>query len=105
MPIYMTQFTYTADGWRSLVKNPQDRTESFRNLFERQGGKLLSFYFCFGEYDAVIIAEAPNETVMTSGLLSVIAQGNIKDIRTTVLVTPDQGLEAMKKASQPLRVD
>jgi uncharacterized protein with GYD domain len=98
MPIYMTQFTYTAEGWRDLVKKPQDRTESFRRLFERDGGRLLSHYLCFGDYDSLIIAEAPNETAMTSNILAVITEGHVKDIRTTVLITPEQGLDAMRKA-------
>ncbi len=98
MPFYMTQFTYTSEGWRALVKNPQDRSESFQSLFRRLGGRMVAHYFCFGEYDSVLIAEAPNETTMTSVLLAVIAEGHIKDIRTTVLITPEQGIEAMRKA-------
>lgn len=104
MPLFMTQYTYTADGWRNLVQNPQDRSEAFRTLFERLGGRVVGHYLSFGEYDAVVIAEAPNETTMTSGLLAVIAQGHIKDIRTTLLITPEQGLDAMRKArSAPFR--
>ena len=98
MPIFMTQFTYTSEGWRALVKNPQDRTEVFRGLFERNGGRIICHYLCFGDYDSLVIAEAPNETIMTSALLAVIAEGHIKDIRTTVLITPEQGVEAMRKA-------
>ncbi len=102
MPFYMTQFTYTSEGWRALVKNPQDRTESYRGLFVRLGGKMIAHYLCFGDYDSLLIAEAPNETTMTSVLLAVIAEGHVKDIRTTVLITPEQGVEAMRKAgAQP----
>ena len=98
MPLYMTQFTYTSEGWKALVKNPQDRTEAFRKLFEKLGGHVVAHYLCFGEYDSLLIAEAPNETAMTSGLLAVISDGHIKDMRTTVLITPEQGIEAMRKA-------
>jgi uncharacterized protein with GYD domain len=98
MPLFMTQFTYTSEGWRALVKSPQDRTEAFRSLFQRMGGRLEAHYFCFGEYDSILIAEAPNETAMTSVLLAVISDGHIKDMRTTVLMTAGQGVEAMRKA-------
>jgi uncharacterized protein with GYD domain len=98
MPFYMTQFTYTSEGWRMLVRNPQDRTEAFRTLLRRMGGELSAHYLCFGEYDSVLIAEAPNEMTMTSVLLSVIAEGDIKEMKTTVLITPEQGVEAMRKA-------
>lgn len=98
VPLFMTQFTYTSEGWRALVRNPQDRTRLFEELFQKMGGRLVSHYLCFGEYDSLLIAEAPNETVMTSALLAVISDGHIKDMRTTVLLTPGQGLEAMRKA-------
>lgn len=99
MPLFMTQFTYTSEGWNSLVRNPQDRTRAFAELFQRMGGKLHSHYLCFGDYDSLLIAEAPNETVMTSALLAVIADGHVKDMRTTVLLTSEQGVEAMRKAA------
>ncbi len=95
----MTQFSYTADGWRALVRNPQDRTRSFEELFRRMGGRLAEHFLCFGEYDSLLIAEAPNETVMTSVLLAVISDGHVKDMRTTLLLTPQQGIEAMRKAA------
>jgi uncharacterized protein with GYD domain len=55
MPHYMFQFTYTPEAWATLSKNPQDRTEAIRGLIEKQGGRLIAFYYCFGEYDGVII--------------------------------------------------
>ena len=100
MPVFMTQFTYTSDGWRSLVRNPSDRTPSFAQLFQRMGGRLISHYLCFGEYDSLLIAEAPDETSMTSALLAVISEGHVKDMRTTLLLTPEQAVEAMRKVAR-----
>lgn len=100
----MTQFTYTSEGWRALVRSPSDRTPSFEQLFHRMGGRLISHYLCFGEYDSLLIAEAPDETAMTSALLSVISEGHVKDMRTTLLLTPEQAVEAMRKvAGTPAR--
>ena len=45
MAVYMTQFSYTAEAWAALVKNPADRTGGLKNLVEKMGGKLLHFYY------------------------------------------------------------
>jgi uncharacterized protein with GYD domain len=52
MPLYMTQFAYTPETWAALIRNPQDRSEALGGLLEKMGGRLISFYNCFGEYIA-----------------------------------------------------
>ena len=98
MPKYMTQFAYTSDAWVALAKNPQNREEVLRSLVEKLGGRCLAFYYAFGEYDGVIIAEMPDETTMVATLLATIAPGHVKAVKTTVLLTTEQTLEAMRKA-------
>ena len=62
MPLYMTQFAYTPEAWATLTKKPENREEVFRTLMQQLGGRLVSLYYCFGDYDGVIIFEAPEET-------------------------------------------
>ncbi len=61
MALYMAQFAYTAEALATMAKNPQDRSVPSRELIEKSGGRLISFYFCFGEYDGVAIYEAPDD--------------------------------------------
>jgi uncharacterized protein with GYD domain len=98
MPLYMTQFAYTSEAWAALVKNPENREDALRALIEKLGGRLVSFYYCFGEYDGVAVLEAPDETTVTAGILAAITPGHIKAIKTTVLLTTAQAMEAMRKA-------
>jgi uncharacterized protein with GYD domain len=98
MPHYMTQFAYTSDAWAALAKNPQNREEVLRALVEKLGGRLLTFYYAFGEYDGVFITEMPDETTVTAAVLAAISPGHVKAIKTTVLLTTEQTLEAMRKA-------
>ncbi len=51
MPLYMTQFAYTSEAWKALVKKPEDRGKVFGELVEKMGGRLVSMYYCMGEYD------------------------------------------------------
>jgi uncharacterized protein with GYD domain len=98
MPLYMTQFAYTSEAWAALVKNPQNREEILQALIEKLGGRLVSFYYAFGEYDGVFVSEMPDETTVTAAVLAAISPGHVKAVKTTVLLTTQQTMEAMRKA-------
>src|SRR6266496_4703238 len=98
MPLYMSQFAYTSDAWSALVKNPQNREDVLRALIEKLGGRLVSFYYCFGEYDGVFISEMPDETTVTAAILAAISPGHVKAVKTTVLLTTEQAMAAMRQA-------
>jgi uncharacterized protein with GYD domain len=98
MPLYMTQFSYTPKAWEAFVKNPEDRSVVFGEMVEKLGGQLLAFYYCFGEYDGVVIFEAPDEASATATIITAITPGHLKTTETTVLVTVEDTVEAMRKA-------
>jgi uncharacterized protein with GYD domain len=98
MPLYMAQFAYTSDAWAALVKKPQNREEVLRALIEKLGGRMVSFYYCFGEYDGVFVAELPDETTLAAAVFAAIAPGHVKATKTTTLLTTQQTLEALRKA-------
>ena len=98
MGIYMTQFSYTPEAWAALVRNPANRKEGLAALMQNVGGRLIELYYCFGDYDGVALFEAPDETTAVAGLLAVVAPGHLKAIKTTVLMTVPQAMEAMRKA-------
>ena len=98
MPLYMTQFAYTPQAWAALTKKPENREEIFRGLVQKLGGRLISFYNCFGDYDGVIVYEAPDETTAAATILAAVAPGHLKAIKTTTLMTTEQTMEAMRKA-------
>lgn len=98
MPLYMTRAAYTPEAWAALVKNPQNREEVLRALIEKLGGRLVSFYHAFGEYDVVFIAEMPDETTISAAILAAVSAGHLKAIETTTLLTTQQTMEAMRKA-------
>lgn len=98
MPLYMTQFAYTPEAWAALVRNPEDRSAAFSRLVEGMGGRMVSFYNSFGDYDGVVIYEAPDDVTSAAGILAAVSPGHLKATRTTTLLTAEQGLEAMRKA-------
>jgi uncharacterized protein with GYD domain len=98
MPRYMTQFAYTADAWATLTKNPANRAEPLGALIEKLGGRLIDLYYCFGDYDGVVLFEAPDDVSATSVILAATAPGHVKSIKTTRLLSVDETMEAMQKA-------
>ena len=100
MALYMFEAAFTSDAWAILAKNPQDRTEAVRTLLHGVGGKLISYYFSFGKYDAVVIAELPDNGAAAATAIAVAAGGAIRAVKTTPLLSVQEGVEAMRKAGE-----
>jgi uncharacterized protein with GYD domain len=100
MPIFITQGRYTQSAMKGMVGSPEDRGEPTRQLFERAGGRLVGYYVTFGEYDFLVIAEAPDETAMLGVLATVGAGGGVTDLKTTLAVTSAQAKDAFTAASR-----
>ena len=99
MASYMVQVAYTPEAWASLVKSPQNRLEAVRPAVENLGGKVEGSWLSFGEYDAVIIAQMPDQVSAAALSIAFAAGGALKACKTTPLMSAEEGLEAMKKAS------
>src|SRR5438128_2662664 len=98
MPLYMYQGTMTSEALAALTKNPQNRAEPLSLLCQKLGGKLVDFYYCFGDYDAVSLIEAADDAAMTAIVLATVSPGHIRSTRTTRLISVGEAMEAMKKA-------
>ncbi len=100
MPLFMWQAAYAPKSWAAQLKNPQNRVETVgRQVCKSAGGKLVGAWYCFGEYDIVLVADMPDNESMTALSLAVAAGGACKAAKTTVLMSGDQAVAAMKKAS------
>lgn len=98
MSHYMTQFVYTAETWAALRSNPVDRTATVTALAEKLDCRLISLYYHFGEYDGLVIFEAPDDTAANAFVIAAIAPGHLRTTRTTRLMTPSEAVAAMRKA-------
>ena len=98
--LYMAQFKYTPDAWAAFTKHPEDRTPAIEALAENLGCRFEAFYYSLGEYDGLVILDAPNEATVSAFVLATIAPGHINTTKTTVLMTPGDMFDAMKKANR-----
>jgi uncharacterized protein with GYD domain len=97
MPIYITQGRYTRDAIKGMIVKPEDRADAVARLVSKIGGRLLGYYLTFGDYDFMVIAEAPNDVQMAAVLLAAGSGGT--DLRTTVALTSVEAKGAFAAAS------
>jgi uncharacterized protein with GYD domain len=98
MSHFMVRWQFTGVSAKALVEKPQDRTGAARALMEGFGGKLLSYYFSFGEYDGVAISEFPDTTAAAACSMAAISTGAFTRFETTMLLTATEAEAAMKRA-------
>jgi uncharacterized protein with GYD domain len=98
MPLYLSRFSYTPDAISALVKNPQDRAKIAGDAAESLGIKLLGFWYALGEFDGVLLAEAPDNAAVAGLAMLVGGSGALSKFETTPLLTMDEAQEAMRKA-------
>lgn len=100
MADYLIQIAYTPEAVAALVANPQNREEVARSLIEKLGGELKGFWFTFGDYHLVQIATLPDNVSSVALSMAVFGGGAIKAYKTTPLLSLNEGIEAMRKASK-----
>jgi uncharacterized protein with GYD domain len=99
MPLYLTRFSYTPATWAKLIKNPEDRRAAAQQYIEAVGGKLKGFWYAFGEHDAFTLWEAPDNVSMAATALAIGAGGALSSMETTVLLSVEETITALTKAS------
>jgi uncharacterized protein with GYD domain len=98
MPHYLVQVAYNSSGSAGMIKEPQNRIEKVTPAIEALGGRVECGYFAFGDYDVVVICEMPDNASAAAFALAVGAGGTVSSYKTTVLLSPDEAVEAMNKA-------
>ena len=98
MSMYMVQFSYTVDGWKALMRKPEDRSNALGAAAGALGAKLVGLYYCFGDFDGVVLGDAPDDTTAGAVVLAAISGGHISATKTTRLLSISQAMEMMSKA-------
>ena len=98
MSLYLMRFSYTPEAWARLIKKPEDRREVARALIEKLGGKLLGFWYGFGEYDGYVMIEAPNNVAAGAFSVGIASGGSLSSSQTTVLLTVEETIEMLGMA-------
>jgi uncharacterized protein with GYD domain len=100
MPLYLTRFSYTPETWARLINKPEDRRVAARQYIESVGGKMHGFWYALGEHDAYNLWEAPDNVSMAAVALAISGGGALSSLETTVLLTVDETMDALRTAAQ-----
>ena len=98
MPKYLIEASYTLEGVRGMAKEGgSKRREAATVAIQGLGGKVEAFYFAFGGPDAFVIADLPDNATAAAVSVAINATGAV-NVKTTVLLTPEEIDNAVKKA-------
>ena len=100
MPLYLSKFSYTPEAWARMIGKPEDRRQAAQAYIESVGGKLHGFWYAFGTHDGYNLWEAPDNVSMAAVALAISAGGALSSLETTVLLTVEETMDAMRKAGQ-----
>ena len=98
MSLYMVQFAYTSEAWAALVDSQEDRSVAIAKVAEAMGGRMISYYLTFGEYDGFTLIEAPDEVTAAAIVMVAAKTGHLRATKTTTVLSVEDGIEAMHKA-------
>ena len=88
MPKYLFEVSYTSQGIEGVrSKGGSSRRDAVAEMTEKLGGKLESFYFAFGEHDAYVIVDLPDNETAAAIVLAVNGAGGAA-LKTVQLLTP-----------------
>jgi uncharacterized protein with GYD domain len=77
MPTYISLINLTEQGVRE-AKNAPERLQAFESAVKDVGGRLVGFYLVMGQYDYIVITEAPDDQTAARLILGTIAQGSMR---------------------------
>jgi len=100
MATYLVQAAYTSEAIKTAIADPQDRAAHIRKVVENLGGKMHGFWFSFGDYDVVAVFDVPDNEAAAAFALAIAGGGMVKSLKTTPLMSSQDGLAAMQKAAK-----
>jgi uncharacterized protein with GYD domain len=99
MPKYLIKASYTAEGVKGVMKDGgTKRRQAAEAAVKSTGGKLEGFYFAFGDADALVIVDAPDNASIAAASMAIGASGLVT-CKTIVLLTPEEIDQAVKKGA------
>jgi uncharacterized protein with GYD domain len=98
MPTFITQARFTKHGLNAMIAASEDRMEIVGRLIAQAGGKVIGHYLTSGEYDLLLIFEAPSYEDAVPALIIAAAGSDLTDLKTVTALTSSEMKAAFGKA-------
>lgn len=79
MPTYIGLLNFTQKGIEN-IKDAPGRLDAAKELYRKTGAEIKAFYLVFGQYDGVVITEAPDDTAAAKLALTIGSKGNVRTV-------------------------
>jgi len=79
MPTYIVLAHFTQEGIQNIKDSPS-RLDATKQIFESMGAKVKEFYLVTGEYDLVLIGEAPDDETVAKLALTIGSTGAVRSV-------------------------
>lgn len=76
MATYIALYRWTEKGMTGIQGSP-GRLDAGRQALEGMGVTLKEFYMTMGQYDMLIILDAPDDTTLAKAMLTLASAGNV----------------------------
>jgi len=100
MAQYLMEVAYTLESWAKQVRDQANVLERIQPMLDHCGGRADSCFYAFGDYDLVLIADFSSPEGAAAFSLAATAGGAVKTLKTTPLLTVEQGITAMARADE-----
>jgi uncharacterized protein with GYD domain len=98
MAKYLFEAHYTPEGAKGVAREGgTGRRAAVAKMTEGLGGKLETFYYAFGEVDAYVIVDVP-DNITAAAVALAVNQGGGASVKTVVLISPEDMDKAGKKS-------
>jgi uncharacterized protein with GYD domain len=98
MAKYLFEARYTAEGAKGVAREGgSGRRAAIAKMTEGLGGRVETFYFAFGDVDAYVIVDLPDNVTAAAAALAV-SQSGAATVKTVALISPEDMDKAGKKA-------
>jgi uncharacterized protein with GYD domain len=77
MPTFITLASWTQEGIKNVKDSPA-RLDAAKKAFKAFGGEMKEFYMVMGQYDMVVIGEAPNAEAVSKIALAIAQSGAVR---------------------------
>ncbi len=77
MATYITLFRFTQQGIENIKESPS-RLERAKEAIRAAGGEMKAFYLTMGQYDGLVISEAPSDEAYSKTILALGSTGNVR---------------------------
>lgn len=99
MATYLTRATYTAEAFRGMIANPEDRTAAAKSVFKAAGLKLSSVHFSPSTGEVICVADG--DGIQAAALdIAVMASGAFSSVSSIELISMADLQAAMQSAAK-----